>query len=264
LKLNNIKLIIGTLLSVFLVFITWNIGYSLGCYMLLFPFIGLLIISYSFIEMRIFERECFSNCYFKDDTLLAKFMTSRFFLIIIYIVLSILMTISMMYAVLDFELMFWAYLLVHIVIMVLIYKYFIGKLNKQINAKFVKILSREWTINMSSILLLIIYIYIAMNNYQPSYLTSDLESSIQLATNSIKSQCHIIDFILRLKVELDAWFWWLMVYSTDQMSNGLVKNMIWASFIVMNGLALLGINRFIAQIIYLLDKLFKGNISEKR
>ena len=84
-----------------------------------------------------------------------------------------------------------------------------------------------------------------------------MQSSISNATNSISSKSEITEYIFRLKREIDAIFWWSIVNSTEKMQEGVYKTLIWSSFIIINCLAILGINRFIGQIIYLLNKLFK-------
>ena len=52
-KINPNKLIIGTLLVVFLVIMIWKVLYVQNSYSLVIPFLVLITISYSFIEINI-------------------------------------------------------------------------------------------------------------------------------------------------------------------------------------------------------------------
>jgi hypothetical protein len=256
-KINPNKLIIGTLLVVFLVIMIWKVLYVQNSYSLVIPFLVLITISYSFIEIKIYERSCFISCYFNEKTLLATILTGRIFLILLFVIFSIMMTISLMYSLIDYEMKMWIYLIVQIVFMVILYKFFLRKFSKIIKEHFLEIFVRELIIKISHIFLLGFTIYLIMNGFEPDYLTHDLQSSISNATNSISSKSEITEYIFRLKREIDAIFWWSIVNSTEKMQEGAYKTLIWSSFIIINCLAILGINRFIGQIIYLLNKLFK-------
>jgi len=131
-------------------------------------------------------------------------------------------------------------------------------LSKTINKHFLELFSRELTIDISIVLLLLIYIYITWQGYEPSYLRESLKETIIVASNSLSSNCSVVNFILKLKIEIDSSFWWNIHRLSNSLENKSLKTILWLAFIFMNGLGILGVNRFIAQVIYLLDKLFKN------
>ena len=93
-----------------------------------------------------------------------------------------------------------------------------------------------------------------MYGYEPSYLKDSLELTIQEATNSIHSNCAFIDWVLRFQVELDSTILFLTKATANSIENKDTNNLIWIGFIVVNALSILGLNRFIMQIIYLTNK----------
>ena len=258
--MGTIKLLSGSILMIFLVICNWKITYTIGCFALLFPLIVLVLISSSFIELRMHERKCFRNCYFNEVSGIYRLLSSKLFITVLYLIISIMMTISIMYGVIDYVNEIWIYLPIHAVLVVLLY-IGIGKvLRNTVKENYLSIFSRESTINISSLILLIVYIYLFVNGYEPLYLSDNLRETMENASSSISSSCSTIDVVLRVKVELDSLFWWLTSQSAEKASNELTSLLIWLIFIFINSLAILGLNRYMAQIVYLLDKMLnKGN-----
>jgi hypothetical protein len=158
----------------------------------------------------------------------------------------------------DFTKEFWMYLLVHILIVTFLYKKLLKLFDGTINKRYTALFAREWTIRLSTILLLGVYVYMMLNGYEPLYLRESLHETIRTASSSIHSQCSYIDTILRLKVELDSTFWWITSNASALMKSEALKTLIWVSFISINSIALLGLNRFIVQIVYGVDKIFNS------
>lgn len=257
----NLKLFVATLLTVFLIFFIWRVGYYYGCYILLLPLIVLFVISHSFIELRIQERFCFRDCYFIKKSFFASLLSSRSFLMLFYIILSILMTISVMYAIVDFTMLFYTYLIFQVLFATFIFKWFSKLLSLTVKENFLSLFSREWTINISSVVLLFVYMYISFEGYAPEYLRETLKETQIVASNTISSSCNIVNYILKVKVEIDSMFWWSFSSFADHINNTFLKFIAWFGFIFINGLAILGVNRFILQIIYYLDKIFTKDVT---
>jgi hypothetical protein len=254
--INNIKLPIASIFTVFVVLFYWKITYSYHCLALVFPLILLAVIAWSLIEIKIHKRLCFKNCYFKETSILARFLTSKITVIVFYLLVSVVMTASIAYSIVDYPKELWGYIALHIMIVIVIFKFLNKKLASSIHAKYLHLFSREMTINISMLLFIFAYIYIVVNGHEPTYLREALGETMKAATNSIHSQCYIVDYVLRLKTELDAWFWWSVIYTSEVMDNRILKYSMWTAFITINGLAILGINRFIVQIVYLLNIMF--------
>ncbi len=262
-KLFYIKLFLGTILSVFLLFFTWKASYSYHCISLIFPLIMLFVISRGYIELKMEERSCFKKCYFKENTFFSRILTSRFFVTIFYLLLSIVMTISTFLISIDFSILLWSYFIVHILLSVLLFRYLNHLFKNTFHDKYQLIFAREWTIRIMTVLLIVVFIYISLNEYTPVYLSHSLSETVNNATNAISSSCDVINVILKFGKTVDSSFWWVVYESTEQVNNTLIKTGIWFAFLFYNSLALLGINRLMLQIIYMLNNLFDNAMGKQ-
>ena len=251
------KLFAGSALSFFLIFFTWNSSYADYCFSLIFPLIMLLIVSYGYIELKMEERHCFKKCYFnKDNTFAKKVLSSRFFVTIFYIVISIVMSVSTFMVSLDFSTLLWWYFVVHIVLSIFVIRS-LNQLFKNIfQGKYQRLFAREWSIRIMSVLLIGVPAHLSLNSYTPEYLSHSLKETVINATASVSSKCGYIAEVLKYGKMIDSSFWWVISESTDHINNTVMKIGIWFAFLFYNSLALLGINRFILQIIYMLNKAF--------
>ncbi len=263
----NFKLIVGSLLSIFLILLLWKSTYSYSCLSLIFPVIIILVISSSFISKKMQERICHKNCYINDNSIFARFLISSIIVTIFYIIVSIFMTISIMHNVLEYSSQLWIYFLLHILSVIGLYKMFFKMLQNTISKAFLRIYAREITINISSLILFIVYVSIIVKfSYIPEYVDDTFETTLQNATNSISSSCNYIDIILRIKTEIDASFWFMLNQGTEMLTEKYFIASVWLAFIFINGFAILGINRFIVQTVYFLDDFLNNekDISEKQ
>ena len=264
---NYIKLIGGSIITILTILLSWDSFYTYSCMSLIFSIIVLLVISSSFISLKMHERNCYKTCYFKDESIISKMLISKILVTVIYMIISVMMSISVLYGVIEYSIILWLYIIFHIVISILIFVILNKKLKNTINEKFLHIFTRELTIKASSYIFIIAYLYITINGYEPKYLIegNSLKETIIIASNSISSECYYIDAVLRFKIEVDSSFWWFM--SNGAMSNGAMsekydglKALIWMTFMIINAFIILGMNRFIVQIIYLLNLLFKEKV----
>jgi len=251
-----VKLAISSIALLLLLLGIWVRSYSTS-YWLLLPSIAILIvISYSFIGLKIHEKRCFVSCYIESDTLLSRFMLSRVSTTIFYIVTSILMTLSALYSTIDYSLDMWIYLPIHAIIATLLYRYLNHKFVSTISSSYLQLFAREWTIYIMTIPLIGVYLYISIYGYEPSYLAFDFSQTLQQASSSIYSISPTVDTILKTQREIDGAFWWLMDRGSSYSSDSDMRLLVWLGFLLLNSFAILGINRLAITIIYILDRLF--------
>lgn len=108
-----------------------------------------------------------------------------------------------------------------------------------------------------ALLLILVVLYLYYSGYAPDYLSDGLGESVLNASNSISSECRYTNKILKIEKEIDAAFWWVVINSGDQIDYRPLKIASWSLFLLFNSLAILGINRFIAQIVHMIDQIFK-------
>ncbi|RBQ30239.1 hypothetical protein CRU91_00930 [Aliarcobacter vitoriensis] len=234
-----------------------NLFYYYGCYFLLVPTFITIFLTYSFFQKRMREKTCFKNCYFKEESFLAKLVISPYLSFIFYIFLSTIYTISIIYSVLSFKWYFYLVLAIFITFVFFLYNKLLLLFKNIIREEHLDIFTKEITIKISSLVLFILFIFYILNSYEPSYISSSLEDSLNLATNSLSSNCQYLDYILRIKVEIDTYFWYFTKYSSQIVESTYLKTIIWILFIFINALSIIGINRFFVQTIS-----FSKNIKE--
>ena len=260
-RMNNkihlyVKLFLGTGLSIFLIFFTWKLTYAYYCLSLFFPLLMLLVISYGYIELKMEERKCIRKCYFQENTLFSKLLSSHIFVTLFYIIASVTMSISTFMVSLDFSKLLWGYLVLHIILSIFMFRGLYYVFQKIFQENYQKLFAREWSVRIMAVLLISVFVYLSLNTYTPEYLTHSLKETIGKATSTVSSDCRYIEVFLQYGKSIDASFWWVVNESTEQVNNTLVKTGIWLAFLFYNSLAILGINRFIFQIIYMLNNLF--------
>ena len=260
-----LRIYVASLLLIYLILFSWINGYQMGCYILLFPLLMLLIITHSFVELKMQKRLCLKSCFFQEGSLLAKIVSSKVLVTLFSLFVSMVMTLSTLIVAIDFEKELWIYILtLNMIVMLLLYRWFQYMLRNSITQEYRRLLAREWSLSVATLLLLCFTIYIYYNGYEPLYLDSRLEVSMINASNMMVSECSFLEMLLKLHKESDALFWWVVVNGSEYIEYKLLKIGIWILFLVINSLAILGINRFIMQVIYIVEKIFQPKLVESR
>lgn len=252
----NIKIISYTITTFALLFYLWQQSYTYHCMALVFPIIMLAIIGWGYAELTMNERKCFSEFYIINTTFLSKLLSRRFFVLLFYTISSMAMTVAAFMISINFPLLLWVYFIVHIILSLVLFRYITHLFSKIIHENYITLFAKEWSIRVMAIILVVVYIFISLNEYTPIYLSESLQQTVTNATSSVFSNCNVIQIIMQYGKSIDSSFWWIVVESTEQMNDSLIKAGVWIIFLLYNSLALLGINRLILQTIYYLDREF--------
>jgi len=262
--LKYLKIYIASILFIYFILFGWIESYKINCLMILFPIVVAIVISYSFIELKMHDRLCFRDCFLKDRSIFALMLSSRWFVTIVYIIISLIMTISAMVASIDIDEKIWLYIFtLHILSVIMLQKIFDSLLYGSVKGSYRRLIAREWTIHITSIVLMVVTVYVYYNGYEPIYIQSGLRESIISASNSRFSNCLLLDSLLKIEREVDALFWWMITNGSEYIESSLLKFGAWLLFLLFNSLAILGINRFIVQVVYMIDKIFRESGSER-
>lgn len=230
----------------------WLLSYPLHCLAIIAPFIALAFISFSFVEIKVVNKNCFNRCYLKKGTLLFSILSSKILLTLFYTFLALLFTFSLFIEMLFYSTTLKIYMVVHIFVMLLIYLAIKRSIRGMVHIE--SILAREWSINIGIVLLMVAFVIITLNSYVPAFVSASLEATILNASNEVSSSCLIIDRIVRLKAEFNGAFWWIIENTAGHIEHKMTRLGVWLSFIVMNAFALLGINRLIVTVIDVVDR----------
>lgn len=237
----------------FIILSGWISSYQTTCLSLFFAFLFWATIAWSFIDIKMHERMCVKQCYFHPTSFIAKLLSSRILVTIVFMLTALAMSYSSLVAILDFGTLQWLYIVIHLLLLIMLYSFLKNIFRNIVKEKYLKIMAREWSIRIAALFLLGWIVYLSFNGKTPSYLQPTLQETLAAATNSIQSHCHYIDQVLRFNKETEALSWWLMSKESRLLKSEPLHLLAWLIFLLFNALAVLGINRWISQIIYLLD-----------
>ncbi len=101
------KTILGTSVIVGVLLGLWRWIYDKSCFSLFFVLLILGIVAYSYVSLKMHQRECFANCYMNEESRLFKMLHSPIMVSCFYFIFSIFTSTSIAYSVLDYNWMMW-------------------------------------------------------------------------------------------------------------------------------------------------------------
>ena len=233
----------GITIFIVLFFEVWKVSYSLMCPVsLIVPLFILIIIGASFYGIKLQQRECFRECFFEKKSFISRMLSHKLFIIIIYTFITIPLTISTIYLMLQYTHEMTKYLIAYIIFLYSSYRIVTGVLKGIVRDKFLLLFAKEITGKITSLFAVAGYLYILINQTLPKYLSENLLETIGNASNTVSSECILIDYILRLKIKIDSTLLWLVNDATNQMVDPIVVGSVWAVFVLVGSLAIIGIN----------------------
>lgn len=241
-------------ITVFIVifFEVWKVSYSLICPVsLIVPLFILIIIGASFYGIKLQQRECFRECFFEKKSFISRILSNKLFIIIIYTFVAIALTISTIYLMLQYTHEMTKYLIAYIIFLYSFYRIVTGFIKGIVRDKFLLLFAKEITGKITSLFAVAGYLYISINQTLPRYLSENFLETIRNASNTVGSECILIDYILRLQIKIDSALLWIVNEVTNQMHDHVVAGSVWAVLILINSLAIIGINKLILEVIYL-------------
>lgn len=250
----NYKVVVFSILSIYLVQLFWIGLYQVSCVSIVFPLMILLVIASSLLQIKMQQRLCYRDCFFKSDTFISNFLSSRFVSYCLSLIYAFILSVSLSYMALSYPAAFWLYLFFHIILTYLILYKARHLLANKIKERKLSFFSKELAIKISSVFLFTVFFILFIFGYEPEYLSNSLEKTMQNATLVYSSSCTIIDSALRLKAELDGLSWWLISQVSKDSYAGSLSSWIWVFFFIINCLSILGLNRLVAQTISIVNK----------
>lgn len=231
----------------------WVFGFPYGCYALLLFFLLWAVIAASFIDLKMHERRCLQRCYLQPHTFLAKIIVSPVAVSLLYFLLSFTMALSAAIVLTEMPRGVWFYLPLHTLIMLFLFRGLTRLFRNGVKEEYLALFAREWSINLSALFLIGALFYTIYQGDVPAYVRTGLADTVRMATNSVGSACFVTDTVLRFNKELEAVSWWFMTHESAVVTSEAVRVTGWFAFLLFNSLAVLGVNRFIAQTIYLIE-----------
>ncbi|GAA8467841.1 hypothetical protein HpBT249_04250 [Helicobacter pylori] len=250
------KIILGTSVIVGVLLGLWRWTYDKSCFSLVFVLLILGIVTYSYVSLKMHQRECFANCYVNKKSCLFTMLKSPIIVSCFYFIFSIFTSISIAYSVLDYNWMMWGLVFLTIVVCVAVFGMFEKMLKNTIKEDYLMLMSREASSLVGIFFFAGLSCFVIYTNNIPDYLKPALIDTIKAASDSAYSNCDYTSYVLEFKKMLEEVTWWGMHKAE---SLGLNKGFMvagWVAFIIYNALSGIAISRLSAQIIYCLSKMY--------
>lgn len=246
-------------LSLFVVFYYIYATYTASCYFLASYLVITFVFAKSFFEKHMLKRSCTRSCYLQENTLLAKFVTSPIFPILQSLFLAVIYTLSLIYLVASLESYLVIFGLIYLPFASWVYLKLKKLITKQVSNKAQLIVTKNLMVFILSLLLIVISAsYSMLFGYEPSFITTNLQETISLASNAFYSNCALLNFLLQIKAETSAYYWFAIKYSSDLITHQELKLLVWVIFLALNTLAIIAFNRLIAEVLSYSEKLLSS------
>ncbi|QQW84724.1 hypothetical protein HG568_01690 [Helicobacter pylori] len=246
------SVIVGALLGL------WRWTYDKSCFSLFFVLLILGIVAYSYISLKMHQRECFAKCYVNKESCLFTMLHSPIMVSCFYVIFSIFTSVSIAYSVLDYNWMMWGIVFCTIVVCAAVFGVFEKMLKNIIKEDYLMLMSREASSLVGALFFVVLSCYVIYTNNIPGYLKPALIDTIKAASDSIYSSCDYTDYVLKVGKMLEGFAWWGMFKAESMGMNKGFMFAGWVAFIFYNALSGIAISRLSAQIIYCLSKYFRG------
>ncbi|WQZ41884.1 hypothetical protein E5Q03_01785 [Helicobacter pylori] len=246
------SVIVGVLLGL------WRWTYDKSCFSLVFVLLILGIVAYSYVSLKMHQRECFANCYVNKKSCLFTMLKSPIIVSCFYFIFSIFTSISIAYSVLDYNWMMWGLVFLTIVVCATVFGVFEKMLKGIIKEDYLMLMSREVSSFIGALFFAGLSCCVIYTNNMPGYLKPALIDTIKAASDSIYSICDYTDYFLKARKMLEGFAWWDMFKAESMGMNKGFMVAGWVVFIIYNALSGIAISRLSAQIIYCLSKYFRG------
>lgn len=249
----NKQIAVATLAYILL--LLWSIGYKISCVSLIIPiFIGIILFINTYILLRE-KKLCISNCYFNKDTFFYRLFNKKFLIIIVSMISSIILTLSLSIAIIRFDIVDFIVFGLDTLLLVYLYNHF--KNNNILNDKVKYPILKNTVSWLNSIIVSILFIFIGFFQTPPSYISNDLNTTIQKASIETASTCVYIDYPSRISAEIAATKWWMILNVTQKGNNEYFNQLLWVLFLIGNYLAIFAFSRFVTEILHIFTKKFE-------
>ncbi len=193
------KIILGTSVIVGVLLGLWRWTYDKSCSSLVFVLLILGIVAYSYISLKMHQRECFANCFVNKESCLFTMLNSPIMVSCFYLIFSIFTSISIAYSVLDYNWMMWGLVFCTIIVCTAVFGVFEKMLKNTIKEDYLMLMSREVSSFIGALFFFGLSCYAIYTNNIPDYLKPALIDTIKAASDSIYSSCDYTDYFLKAK-----------------------------------------------------------------
>jgi hypothetical protein len=232
----------------------WSLVYRAGCWSLLVPAGVVAVLTAAGRDRLLWRRHCLADCLFVEGSALHRLLRSRILVTLIAAAVATGLT-----AVLMAQIPSWSFEIVALLALdalllatlyVALYRLAAGGLH--VNPGRRGVLAKSGAVALNLLLVVPALLLVQLQQAPPQYLDAALRlgPTLQAASDSVASGCPLVDQLVRLGQEGEAFAWWLTLRATRAIDDAQLRWIAWLLFLASGTLSLWAYGSFCVQLIH--------------
>lgn len=231
----------------FILLLIWLQASKYWGYSIIIPLLFLALITKNTYTYAKAKKICLGKCYFDEKSLLYYFWTRKVYIFLVALFVGLVLTSSLVLASFEFTIVDVGLLFIDTFFIVVLYS--VLDKNRTFNEKVKTPIIKNITAWINSLLMVVVFFAIAYNQTPPDYIQTDLNSTVNIATNKSYSNCKDIDIFAWGSSAIIATKWWLLAKATFMIENPYLKKLLWIMQLLGNYMMMFAYSRFILELI---------------
>lgn len=225
------------------------LGYA-TCWLVLSWLVMWVLIAKGLYEKQLFKRACFARCYLQPKTWLTTWLQRRWWPLFISGVFAIIYSLASVFFIIELGAVAFIIFALNLLVLAGLFNFFTRLANQQVAPAAQAIFVKNASLLVASGLGVAALTGYLLISQPPSYLQPTFSATLAAANNSYVSNCVVVDALLSLKTSLNAATWFAMHQLSQLVSAKYLKLPLWLGFLLLNALALIGVNRLMLEVLH--------------
>lgn len=232
----------------------WSLVYPLGCWSLVLPAVAVFVLMLAGRARMLWRRRCLADCLFVDGSPLHRLLRSRILISLAALIVAMALTSVLMMTVPRWDFSILAIVALDALLITALYLWLhrasAGLL--RVNRACRSLFARVWTVRVNVLLMLPLLVLVQLQQPPPDYLDGALQlrPTLQAASASVASECILVDAVVRLGREGEAFAWWVIMKATQAIEQEVLRWVAWLLFLLSGSLSLWAYSSFCAQLVH--------------
>lgn len=249
----GVSVIVAAITAGPLLLLTWSALYASSCVVLLIPIFIVAVLTLATREQLRQRRRCVADCYFVSGSLLHRLVSSTKLVTLLSLLVSLGLTTVLLASVPGWGLPVLGLLAMDAVLIALLYFGLLraASAGLRVRGAFRALFTRRWAVMVNLPLVLLGLLWLQLQQPPPAWLDGalNLEATLRAASDSVGSRCPLIDRVVRLNMEKEAFSWWLTLKGSGLIDDSRLRWVAWLLFLLSGTLALWAYSRLCVYLI---------------
>lgn len=250
------------------ILLAWSMIYPALCWSLVIPVLVAVILTAAARDPLRKRRQCIADCYFVEGSLLHRLLRSTKMITLSSFVVSAVLTTILLVGVPAWGFQILALLVLDSLLITLFYftLFHAAAGALQVNEAFRYLFAKRWAIAVNVPLVVAALLFIQLQQPPPAYVDGslNLEATLRAASDSIGSECPVVDQLIRLNREKDGFSWWLMLKGSASIGDSRIRWVAWLMFLLSGTLGLWAYSGLCVQLVYTAHRFKNGSMSDQQ